>query len=161
MTVQARYVHTNLVARDWRRLVEFYVNVFGCRPVLPERHLEEDWVARATGVPSAEIHGMHLRLPGYGDNGPTLEIFQYNRLEEGSPPLVNRPGFAHLAFVVADVRSALAEVIAAGGRAVGEVVEVEIQGAGWICFVYAADPEGNLVELQRWMVQEEAGADKG
>jgi len=28
----ARYVHTNLVALDWRRLAAFYVEVFGCWP---------------------------------------------------------------------------------------------------------------------------------
>lgn len=150
MISKARYVHTNLVARDWRRLVDFYMNVFGCQPVPPERHLEADWVARATGIPSAQIHGMHLRLPGYGENGPTLEIFQYNYLAEGSVPRINRPGFAHLAFSVADVKAALAEVTAAGGISVGEIVEVEIPDAGRIRFVYAADPEGNLLELQTW-----------
>lgn len=150
MISKARYVHTNLVARDWRRLVDFYMNVFGCQPVPPERHLEADWVARATGIPSAQIHGMHLRLPGYNENGPTLEIFQYNHLTEGSVPKINRPGFAHLAFSVADVKAALAEVTAAGGISVGEIVEVEIPDAGQIRFVYAADPEGNLLELQTW-----------
>lgn len=155
MISKARYVHNNLVARDWRCLVDFYVNVFGCQPVPPERHLEANWVARATGVPSAQIHGMHLRLPGYGENGPTLEIFQYNHLVEDSVQRINRPGFAHLAFLVADVKAALAEVMAAGGRSVGEIVEVEIPDAGQIRFVYAADPEGNILELQTWAALKE------
>ena len=30
----ARYAHTNLIARDWRRLVDFYQTVFGCVPFL-------------------------------------------------------------------------------------------------------------------------------
>ncbi len=50
MSVQARYVHTNLVARDWHLLADFYGRVFDCQPVLPERHLEEDWVGAATGI---------------------------------------------------------------------------------------------------------------
>ncbi len=28
--MRARYVHTNLIARDWRTLADFYVGVFGC-----------------------------------------------------------------------------------------------------------------------------------
>ena len=35
--MRARYAHTNLIARDWRRLSDFYVRVFGCVPVPPER----------------------------------------------------------------------------------------------------------------------------
>jgi len=150
MTISARYVHTNLVARDWQCLVEFYTGVFGCEPVPPLRQLDEEWVSRATGIKSATISGMHLRLPGYGESGPTLEIFQYNQLAEGSEPVINRPGLAHLAFSVENVRSALKEVIAAGGKILGEVVDADIPGVGRICFVYAADPEGNLLELQKW-----------
>jgi predicted enzyme related to lactoylglutathione lyase len=37
MVLEARYGHTNLIARDWRRLAEFYESVFGCAPVPPER----------------------------------------------------------------------------------------------------------------------------
>jgi len=150
MTIRARYVHTNLVAHDWRRLVDFYMSVFNCTPVPPERHLEDAWVEQATRIPSAAIHGMHLRLPGHGENGPTLEIFQYNQLSGGDGPSINRPGLAHLAFSVEDVEDALAEVQAAGGKAAGEIVRVAIVGVGQLCFVYAADPEGNLIELQKW-----------
>ena len=27
-----RYAHTNLMANDWRKLQDFYVQVFGCEP---------------------------------------------------------------------------------------------------------------------------------
>lgn len=150
MTVSARYTHTNLVARDWRRLADFYIQVFGCRPVLPERHLTQPWVSQATGVEGAEIHGMHLRLPGYGEDGPTLEIFQYNHLAEGDRPAINRPGLAHLAFAVEDVTAALEIVLRAGGSQAGDLVYVDVAGVGRLVFVYAADPEGNLLELQKW-----------
>jgi len=29
--MQAKYVHTNLIAVDWQRLAKFYTEVFGCR----------------------------------------------------------------------------------------------------------------------------------
>jgi predicted enzyme related to lactoylglutathione lyase len=145
-----RYTHTNVVARDWRRLAAFYQEVFGCVPLPPERHLTAPWVAAITGVAGAEIHGQHLRLPGYGEAGPTLEIFQYNLPAAGPAPCVNRPGLAHLAFAVDDVAAARAAVLAAGGGAVGEVATTEIPQAGRIMLAYVTDPEGNVIELQRW-----------
>jgi predicted enzyme related to lactoylglutathione lyase len=150
MTINAKFVHTNLVAKDWRKLAQFYEQVFGCTPVLPERDLSGQWLDDCTGVPNAKIRGVHLRLPGYGDEGPTLEIFQYNHIEERPETTINRPGFAHIAFAVDDVEAAREAVLAAGGSAYGELVTVEISGAGNITVVYLTDPEGNIIELQHW-----------
>lgn len=150
MTLQARFAHTNIIARDWKRLAGFYQRVLGCTPAPPERNLSGQWLERATGVPGAEIRGIHLRLPGCGEAGPTLEIFQYNCKKERPATAINRPGLAHIAFAVDDVQAARDAIIAAGGRDVGEVVSVEIPGAGNITFVYVTDPEGNMIELQRW-----------
>jgi predicted enzyme related to lactoylglutathione lyase len=145
-----RFVHVNLVARDWRRLAQFYEQVFGCTPVPPERDLAGQWLEDGTGVPGAEIQGIHLRLPGYGDAGPTLEVFQYNRLAERPDTAVNRPGFGHIAFAVDDVEAARDAVIAAGGGSVGKVVSLDVPGVGTVTFAYLTDPEGNVIELQSW-----------
>jgi predicted enzyme related to lactoylglutathione lyase len=37
MIKNAKYVHTNLIAKDWKRLSGFYETVFGCVAVAPER----------------------------------------------------------------------------------------------------------------------------
>ena len=150
MSISARFVHANIVAQDWTRLADFDQRVFGCTPVSPERDLAGHWIEAATGVPGAEIHGVHLRLPGYGADGPTLEIFQYNQQWAGPRPAINRPGLAHIAFAVDDVEAAQAAVLEAGGAAVGELVALDVPGAGRIVFVYVADPEGNIIELQKW-----------
>jgi predicted enzyme related to lactoylglutathione lyase len=143
-----RFVHTNIVARDWKRLSEFYVRVFGCTPVPPERHLSGSWLERATGIPSARIRGVHLRLPGHGDEGPTLEIFQYDTRGTWSIGSVNSPGFAHIAFSVDDVEAVREAVLEAGGSAVGDLVRVEVPSVGEIEFSYMRDPEGNVIEIQ-------------
>ena len=148
--MKVKYKHTNIVAWDWKKVAEFYEQVFGCEPVPPERVAVGEWVERCTGVPGAEVHGIHLRLPGYGDDGPTLEIFQYNHAEQRPETAINRPGLAHLAFEVDDVEAARDEVIAACGKCVGEMVAIEIPGAGTITFIYMTDPEGNIIELQKW-----------
>jgi predicted enzyme related to lactoylglutathione lyase len=150
MIQSARYVHTNLIARDWRRLANFYQSVFGCVPVPPERDLSGPALEAGTGVPGATLAGMHLRLPGAGADGPTLEIFSYSHLADGPAHAVNRPGFAHIAFAVASVEAARAEVLATGGRAVGDIVETTIGSGTRVTWCYVTDPEGNLVELQAW-----------
>jgi predicted enzyme related to lactoylglutathione lyase len=146
----ARYVHTNLIAHDFEKLATFYVNVFGCEPAQPKRILEGDWLEKGTGVRNARLRGQHLRLPGLGSEGPTLEIFQYDDVVPQSVPVGNRAGFGHIAFAVDDVEEALRAVVRAGGSAHGDVVEEHVEGVGVLVFTYARDPEGNLVELQSW-----------
>lgn len=145
-----RYAHTNIVARDWKRLVQFYSNVFSCEPVPPERNQSGDWLDRGTGVADARIQGMHLRLPGYGEDGPTLEIYQYSQIEPATPATANRQGIGHLAFTVDDVASVRDQVLAHGGSALGSISQTEISGVGHLTFVYLADPEGNILEIQNW-----------
>ena len=84
----ARYVHTNLIARDWRALAAFYRSVFGCVDVPPERDYSGPGLEAGTGVSGAALRGIHLRLPGNGADGPTLEIFTYTRLANGPVPAV-------------------------------------------------------------------------
>ena len=121
MPIRAKYVHTNLIARDWKRLVRFYSEVFGCEPKGPERDLSGPWLDSVNAVLNAHLTGVHLRLPGYDTDGPTLEIFSYDELVEGGVPVANQCGFAHIAFAVDDVDQALQAVIAAGGGAVGKI----------------------------------------
>ncbi len=148
--MKARYTHTNIVARDWRRLAAFYETVFGCLPVPPERDFSGPQLEALTGVERAGLRGMHLRLPGHGEDGPTLEIFEYQPQLEADRAEVNRFGFGHIAFQVDDVSAALREVLANGGGVIGETVRLAVPGAGFVTAVYARDPEGNILELQRW-----------
>lgn len=154
-----RYVHTNIIAKDWKKVSQFYQKVFHCR-TLPNgsRDITGEWIDRMTGIPSAHIQGEHLLLPGYSEDHPTLEIFSYLDGEDGSPdPIdeitkaIDRPGFAHIAFEVDDVRETLKTVLEEGGGQVGEVVEAIYPGNIRATFVYATDIEGNIVELQSWM----------
>lgn len=144
----AKYVHTNLVARDWRSLASFYREVFGCVPVPPERDFSGPDLEAGTGVPGVRLQGVHLRLPGQGPEGPTLEVFQYSELVDGGEPAVNRPGFGHIAFAVPSVSDARAQVLSRGGAAVGDVVTLSTATGAKITWCYVRDPEGNAIELQ-------------
>ena len=147
--IDARFVHVNLIARDWRALADFYVSVFGCRLVPPERDYRGADLEAGTGVPGAALRGAHLRPIG-PDDGPTLEIYQYEHELEPLPPAANRPGFAHIAFAVPDVVSARETVLSHGGGRIGEVVTLQTSDGRRVTWAYVADPESNIIELQSW-----------
>ena len=150
MNVNAKYVHTNLVAVDWKRLSQFYQKVFGCTVVLPERDFKGDKIESGTGIKNIHLTGVHLQLPGYGDNGPTLEIFSYSPTKEKLETVVNRPGYGHLAFQVDNVEEVKDFVLAEGGKEIGEIVELQTSNGARVTWCYVTDPEGNIIELQKW-----------
>lgn len=76
-----KYTHTNLVTTDWKKISKFYIDVFGCTQIGPIRRLSGKPIEDGTNVSAPSIEGVHLKLPGYKHNGPTVEIF--------STPLIN------------------------------------------------------------------------
>ena len=148
--MKTKFAHVNIISSDWRRLADFYIKVFDCRPKPPERNLAGGWVDDLTGLKEAHIKGMHLYLPGYENNGPTLEIFEYNKNLENDGREINLEGFGHIAFAVDDLEEKLKLFLDNGGSLLGKVIDAEIEGAGRISVVYAKDPEGNIVEIQKW-----------
>ena len=145
-----KFAHTNMIAADWEQLSNFYIRVFECEFVPPKRDQQGEWLEKGTGVKNAALQGNHLRLPGFGAEGPTLEIYSYAQMLEKQDPAANRKGLGHLAFEVDDVPAKIQEVLAAGGKPLGEVVEKAVPGAGRITFAYVLDPEDNIIELQAW-----------
>ena len=148
--MKTKFMHTNIVAKDWKTLSLFYQEVFGCVPVLPERDIQGDWIDRMTGIKGAHIRGEHLRLPGYEGKLPTLEIFSYDNWVDGEIPRINRTGFGHIAFEVENVDAILKKILTAGGGQIGERIVANYLDNVVATIVYATDPEGNIVELQNW-----------
>jgi predicted enzyme related to lactoylglutathione lyase len=148
--LQAKYVHTNLIAQDWKKLAKFYMDVFGCTLVPPERDYQGDALDAGTGLKGARMTGAHLRLPGYENNGPTLEIYNYTPLEKSIPPAINRPGFGHIAFEMDDVNEARKVVEENDGGVIGEIVTLTTKAGTMVTWCYMTDPEGNIIELQSW-----------
>ncbi|WP_350287340.1 VOC family protein [uncultured Croceitalea sp.] len=145
-----RFAHTNIVSLDWKKLADFYIKTFGCQLVPPVRKQSGPWLEKGTGLRNASLTGAHLLLPGHGEHGPTLEIYQYTgvQTQKALPP--NHQGLRHLAFEVDDVAATLTILKANGGKACGEITTRTVNGVGDITFVYASDPEDNLIELQSW-----------
>ncbi len=145
-----RYAHTNIAAKDWKRLADFYIDVFDCVVKPPERNLSGEWLDRATGLENAKLEGVHLMLPGHGSNGPTLEIFTYQELQSREPIMANHTGLTHIAFEVDHFDSVYEAALSQGAADLGRPTEKVIEGVGTLKFVYLRDPEGNIVELQSW-----------
>ena len=145
-----RFAHTNIAAKNWKRLSIFYINVFNCKIKPPERNLSGSWLDKATGLKKAKLAGVHLLLPGHGENGPTLEIFTYDDTHECPPIMANYTGFTHIAFEVEDVETTLNIALSNGAELLGEVIEKKIENVGILRFVYFRDPEGNIIEIQSW-----------
>lgn len=145
-----RYAHTNIAARNWKILSDFYIHVFNCTIKPPKRELSGDWLDKATGLSNAKLEGVHLLLPGYGDSGPTLEIFSYQDTHACKPVMANYTGFRHIAFEVEDVDTILSKALQKGANKLGEITEKNIEGIGVLKFVYFRDPEGNIIEIQSW-----------
>lgn len=145
-----KYVHTNIISSNWRKLSEFYIQVFKCQIMPPERNQSGEWLSKGTGVANASLQGVHLLLPGFDKNGPTLEIYQYSNIEQQELVNPNTRGIGHLAFEVDNVPEIYTQVIKYGGSACGDISTREIDQLGQITFVYVRDPDGNLIELQSW-----------
>ena len=99
---------------------------------------------------NVRLKGVHLYLPGHGDNPPTLEIFSYEEMVDTPDIMANCTGITHIAFEVNDVDSTMNKALDNGAIKLGEIAEKEITNVGILKFVYFRDPEGNIVEIQSW-----------
>src|SRR5665647_1175429 len=143
--MKIKYTHTNIIAKDWESLADFYVKTFECVPLLPKRNLTGQWVDDFSGTKNCTIKGIHLALPGYEKGGPTLEIFSYDPENSNDfPKEINGYGYSHLAFEVDDVQAVLDKLLKNGGTQHGKLVNKTYEELGILTAVYACDPEGNF-----------------
>jgi predicted enzyme related to lactoylglutathione lyase len=148
-----KYVHTNIITKDWQNLARFYIEVFECKPQYPERDLAGEWLDKLTMIERVKIKGIHLALPGY-ESGPTLEIFEYSpESPSNGKEKINTPGFGHIAFHVNSVERIAEKLIRHGGSLLGEIVRKEYADYGILTVVYASDPDGNFIEIQNRVKQ--------
>ena len=138
-----RFLHTNIVARNWRWVSQFYQRVFGCYPLDPRRNYEGTWISAVVGMEGVQIEGEHLACPGYDETGLTLEIFSYRPEGAAGPLAVNDRGFAHICFEVEDIPATLARILQEGGSILSTFTHPEQERC-----VYTRDPEGNIVEIR-------------
>ena len=146
-----KYTHTKINTPNWEELIKFYENVFDMKVVPPLRDLHGDWFEAAAGLKGAHVKGAHLALPGYPEGGPTIEFFTWE-ISDGTPAnKINGGGMGHIAIAVDDVEAVYRKVEANGGSACGEIARHYYETKDQtLTLVYAKDPDGNVIEIQRW-----------
>ena len=145
-----RFSHTNIISTDWKKLSNFYIQVFNCIIIPPIRKQKGKWLEKGTGMKGAKLEGVHLKLPGYQESGPTLEIYQYYNVKKQEPVQPNQRGFGHIAFEVDNIEEVIIKIKSFGGNTFGELTVREIKDVGLLTFIYVRDCDGNLIELQNW-----------
>ena len=146
-----KYTHTNINTPDWEKLTTFYQNTFDMQIIPPLRDLHGDWYEAATGVPGARVRGAHMALPGYGEGGPTIEFFTWETPDGTPANQINGGGMGHIAIAVDNVAETYEKIMKFGGSACGTIQRHYYETKGQtLTLVYAKDPDGNVIEVQRW-----------
>lgn len=127
----------HMTAHDPARLASFYTQVFGM-PVAP---------GRANLALPGPVAPVMLQLPGYEGSGPVLTLAPVagdtatGHAARGPLPVDDR-GYAHICFEADDVHRVVHAIQAHGGTVLSRFDDLAAAAV-----VYAADPEGNAIEV--------------
>ena len=148
-TVATGLWHFSYTVRDLDRSIDFYCRLIGMELVHRQRGANP-YTARLVAYADADIDVAMLRIPDcpVDVSGHHLELVQY--LHPAGAPIdtaTNRPGVAHLAFMVDDIHAMYDRLVAEGVRFKGEPVAIE-EGRNKGGFaVYFNDFDGIPLEL--------------
>lgn len=147
--MEFKYCHVCIACKDWKLISQFYQDVFGCIPLDPFRHMTGKWAGQliaAENLEEAEVVGEHLLVPGYGENGPTLEILSYKPVGKDVTLECYDTGFTHICFEVPgnNISDALDRLEKFGGTIISTFDDPRSERVA-----YCRDPEGNIVEIRR------------
>jgi glyoxylase I family protein len=145
-----KLLHVSLTAREADTLSSFYRDVFGFLDRRPPKRLTGEIVSRGNGLPNSSIYVVWLGLPD--DDGPFLEIMEYDETVSRCDPVVNEPGYGHLAFEVRDLSEAIEDVLRLGGALQGQITNFGTEEKPHL-IVYVRDPEGNILELEQFGIR--------
>ncbi len=148
-TVATGLWHFSYTVRDLDRSIDFYCRLIGMELVHRQRGANP-YTARLVAYADADIDVAMLRIPDcpVDVSGHHLELVQYLR-PAGAPidTATNRPGVAHMAFMVDDIHAMYDRLIAEGVRFKSEPVAIE-EGRNTGGFaVYFNDFDGIPLEL--------------
>ena len=134
--------HTGFSVVDMERSIAFYA-LLGC-VVIWRREVTDAYFRTIVGLPDTVVQAAHLRVPG---SDLVIELFQYQPQLPAAALVPDVPGHAHVCFVVDDLPTAYAELLAKGVRFRSEPVLITagVNAGGY--GVYLLDPSGITLEL--------------
>jgi glyoxylase I family protein len=136
--------HVGLTVSDLEASLRFWGDALGMQTVVRQER-QGGYLEAIVREPGAHVLQAQLELQ---DGGARVELFQYV-----APPgerVDARPrdvGFAHVAVRCTDVDGLVERLVAAGGEAFGDVIEVDAGVNRGARAVYVRDPDGHVVEL--------------
>ena len=142
-----RLRHVALMVRSLDRMLPFYRDTLGFT-VKKDVKIGGAEFQAGTGLAGAAARCVHLSISG---SPVELELFEFdpphNEIEPTIPG-INDKGFRHIAFVVKNMKQAVAKLKTAGIIFHTEPVRFSSpEHSKGVCFVYLRDPEGNIIEL--------------
>jgi predicted enzyme related to lactoylglutathione lyase len=141
-----KFAHISIAARNADKLSAFYTKVFDCEELRPPRTLSGEAVSRGNGLPNSIIYSIWLKFPD--QKMPFLELLEYKSSVDRPEPRVDEIGISHLAFQLNDIQTTMADIVKAGGSALGEVTNFGTADEPFL-IVYMRDCEGNILELEQ------------
>jgi|WetSurMetagenome_2_1015567.scaffolds.fasta_scaffold447624_2 glyoxylase I family protein len=143
-----RFRHVAVIVKNMDPMKDFYCGIFGCS-VKRDFTIESSEFQKGIGIPGASARCVHLSIPG---STVEIELFQFFSPPHAKSdlPEINDTGLRHIALVVDDIYSAVAEIRAKGGVVHADPVRFERpEMLNGFRFVYVKDPEGNIIELNQ------------
>jgi glyoxylase I family protein len=135
--------HIAINTADLDRLRDFYVDVIGFEPAVPEH----SWADSPASDAAVGLSGSAARQQMLKAGNCYLEIFEYARPEPrpGEPHRACDRGYTHFALDVTDIEAEYDRLAAAGM----EFAHERPLDFGDIKAVYGKDPDGNIIEIQQ------------
>ena len=137
-----RVSHIGICVSDWRRSLRFYCDALGFRYV-SELDVEGALAETLLRLRNVELHAVYLER-----DGVRIELLHYaspGHVGDGSSRPMNQLGLTHLSLRVEDLDRTLADLEAAGVRALEET-RIDAPEARTSA-VFIEDPDGTLIEL--------------
>jgi catechol 2,3-dioxygenase-like lactoylglutathione lyase family enzyme len=136
------FAHPAIVVDNLERAREFYEKMFGFKVIGNEGWSNNPSLDRAIGSKDSACRGYMM-----AGHNCCLELFEFQAPPQTAhAPAESGPheqGIRHLSFYVDDCQQEYQRLLALGGSALGEPVDL----GGGVHAVYARDPFGNIIEL--------------
>ncbi|MGH2457532.1 MAG: VOC family protein [Chloroflexota bacterium] len=139
--------HTSFTVSNMDRSLRFYRDLLGME-VLVDQTPDADYLGQIVGYPELRLHTVFLAVPGHPEC--RLELNQYlNHQGQVGDLATNRPGSAHVAFLVDDIQGFYRELLALGVRFKSPPVPITAGTNRGAFAAYFADPDGIPLEVMQ------------
>jgi catechol 2,3-dioxygenase-like lactoylglutathione lyase family enzyme len=142
-------LHFSFTVSSIDAAIDWYTKVLGLEFVERQRQ-ENEYTAKLVAMPGAILEVARFRIPQvhYGASNHFLELVEYVHPKGEKVSLeINKPGMAHLAFIVDDIDDRYQRMVSLGMkfRNKPEYITAGANQGGYVC--YFSGPDGETLEF--------------